>query len=197
MIGERDQRRALATERDVGAPEVVDDRDAERDRDARRVADLQRRMLRREMGDRLAVQGDARRLPADRRDDLAGQRGVRVAELGVQDRDVVRRQRRARSGREDPVPQAVRMVTRDVGEERDPRSGTLAELDRRRVHAVGRRAGHDPDRDHAAASCTAMRKRYIASSFARPKYTRFVRRTTVRSARGSIQSDVPVNPVWP
>ena len=32
-----------------------------------------------------------------------------------------------------------------------------------------------------SASCTAIRKRYIASSFARPKYTRFVSRTIVVS----------------
>ena len=44
---------------------------------------------------RLAVERDARRITTDERDDLAGERGVRRAELRVQDRDVVCRQRSA------------------------------------------------------------------------------------------------------
>src|SRR6267143_2922230 len=103
-------------------------------------------------------------------------RDVREGEgrIGARAQYRVAQRRRIRlfGGRDDP----------DVG----PRAGL--DLDRGQVDAVARGPGHHSHGDHwsivlaETASCTAMRKRYIASSFARPKYTRFVRRTTVRSS---------------
>src|SRR5205814_5310256 len=95
VVGERYERCALATEGDVGAAEIVDDRDAQLDRHTRRVADLQGRVLRGEVGDGLTVDRDAVRRATRRRHDLTRELRVRVPELRVQHRDVVRRQRRA------------------------------------------------------------------------------------------------------
>src|SRR5437879_8425381 len=82
----------------------------------------------------------------------------------------------------------------------------VVDLDRGEIDSIQGRAGHHPDRDHSrivapqgfeSASYTVTRNRSSSASFVRPKYTRFVRTTRVRSFGGSTQALVPVKPVCP
>ena len=104
VVAEGHERRALASRGDVGAAEVGDRRDARAKGDPRRVTELKRRVTIGQVGDRLSVHCDDVRPSVQRRDERAGRVRVRVAEGGVQDREIRRRRRvvRGRAGARGP-----------------------------------------------------------------------------------------------
>src|SRR6266545_7217635 len=129
--------------------------------------------------DGLSMHGDAVEASAEPFGEREGGRRVLVPDRRMEPGQVAGAHRRTRCRRERAVLDQRWVRASDVRDEARPAS---VERDRRRVDAVRGRTGHEARRDHAAAaSWTAMRKRYMASSFVRPKYTRFVRRITVRS----------------
>src|SRR5205823_4325424 len=199
---ERNKRRALAAGGDVRAPKVGDRRHPCPQRDPRRVAELEGGPPR-EMCDGLPVHRDDVRKCGKRRNERDRGVGVRVADRHMQGGELRGGERVPGSGGEDAPPEVVVVVVMAC---RDNLDLVAVDVDRGNIDPIHRRPGHHSDRDHrrivarqglASAWYTATRKRPTSSSLSRPKYTRFVRRTSVRSFAGSTHTLVPVNPVCP
>ena len=192
----RDQRRAVAAERAIGAPEIVHDGRATVVAQGIRRADLQRYA-------RFTTMIECQTMTRDRVDRSVTANALRRARERSTECDVefrtfryarlVRRQRREQTRAELRLERNRRETIA-----RNRVAGRLrAQIDERSVDAVERRPRHEPENLHGAKASTIASQTAARTSrkSCRPKYTALVSNTIERSRSGSAHTTVPVNPV--